>query len=184
MPSLSALGRTLEGELFACRGCRKRRPRNPHLAAGVQQFCSAAACQRLRRTRWQRDRLRSDPAYKAAQRDADACWRENTAPNYHQEYRADLKKPVPQRRPRRQIRRPRSRRRQTLTVKLGAHELRVSVIPASAVSGKVDGRGIGEGDVELAVVRIRSLAEEDAVCGHGAKDGHVPLPENRTGSQI
>jgi hypothetical protein len=172
----------VENEGFVCKGCRKRRPRNSHLAFGVQQFCAAPACQRERRTRWQRERLRSDPAYKAAQREADACWRENSAPDYHKEYRADLKKPAAQRRQRRPIR-PRARRR-ALVVALGALELRVSLVPAGARSRGVDGGETRVPDVELALIRVQRAADGDAVRDVSTKDGRVPSPESLTGSQM
>lgn len=125
--------------------------------------------------------MRDDPAYKAAQRDADACWHENSAPNYHKEYRADLKKPAAERRPRRRIR-PRRRRRRTITLALGTHELRVSVVPAR--SRPADGARVPASDVELALVRIRRAADEDSACADGAKDGRVPARESLTGSSV
>ena len=172
----------MEDECFVCKGCRKRRPRNPHLAPGVQLFCAAPACQRERRTRWQRERLRTDPAYKAAQREADACWRENSAPDYHNEYRADLKKPAAQRRHRRPIRR--RPRRRALVVALGAHELRVSLVPAGARSRGIDGGETRFPDVELALIRVQRVVDGDAVRDVSAKDGRVLSLESLTGSQF
>ena len=39
-----------------------------------QQFCSALACQRERKRRWQRARLRSDPDYRENQARAQRAW--------------------------------------------------------------------------------------------------------------
>ena len=170
-------------ESFVCRGCRKRRPRNRRLAPDVQRFCSARACQRQRRTRWQRDRVRNDPAYKASQRDADTCWHENTAPDYHKQYRADLKKPTEKRRPRRRIL-VRKRRLKTITLALGAHELRVSVLPSSAPLWPTDVDRASATDVEVALVRIQSPFQGGAARVRDAKDGRVPTPETLSGRAI
>lgn len=173
----------MEDESFVCKGCRKRRPRNPHLAPGAQQFCSAPACQRQRRSLWQRNRLKSDPAYKKAQREADACWREHSAPDYHKAYRADLKKPAAQRRPRRPMRRPRRDKRRALTVALGALHLRLTVVGSSAGSQGAGASATRSPDLELAVIRIQRVSDEDAAHVVGAKDGRVPSPAILIGSR-
>jgi len=67
-----------------CAGCRRLfrpRPQSP-----PQRFCSAAACQRERRRRWQRNRRRSDPDYRENQSRAQRRWHDGH-PDYWREYR-------------------------------------------------------------------------------------------------
>lgn len=51
-----------------------------------QTFCPAAPCQRERRRRWQRERLRSDPAYRENQERAQQAWLDQNA-GYWRQYR-------------------------------------------------------------------------------------------------
>jgi len=54
---------------------------HPILQVPNQRYCSAAACQRERRRRWQREHLRSDADYRDNQARAQARWRVR-----HQDY--------------------------------------------------------------------------------------------------
>jgi len=63
------------GQLFRPRG------QNPQ-----QHYCSDPACQRERRRRWQREKLRSDPDYQDNQARAQQLWRASH-PEYWREYR-------------------------------------------------------------------------------------------------
>jgi hypothetical protein len=68
-----------------CSCCRKGfRPDrfHPH-----QICCSDPVCQRWRRTRWQREKLRTDADYRGNQADAAARWRA-AHPEYWKNYRA------------------------------------------------------------------------------------------------
>ncbi|MGH8522851.1 MAG: hypothetical protein ACREXY_01080 [Gammaproteobacteria bacterium] len=51
-----------------------------------QRFCSDPECQRRRRARWQRAKLKQDPDYRANQAEAQRRWRERH-PDYWREYR-------------------------------------------------------------------------------------------------
>jgi hypothetical protein len=51
-----------------------------------QQYCSNPACQRERRRRWQREKLKQDPDYRANQAAAQKRWRERN-PAYWRNYR-------------------------------------------------------------------------------------------------
>ncbi len=51
-----------------------------------QQYCSKLACQRERRRRWQQDKLKQDPDYRANQAAAQRRWRERH-PDYWRQYR-------------------------------------------------------------------------------------------------
>lgn len=68
-----------------CAGCRRRfipRPQRPN-----QRFCSAEACQRERRRRWQREKRRTDPDYQENQARAQQRWAERHR-DYWRGYRA------------------------------------------------------------------------------------------------
>jgi endogenous inhibitor of DNA gyrase (YacG/DUF329 family) len=67
-----------------CAACGQAfRPRSqvPH-----QSYCSAAACQRIRRQRWQRAKRKSDADYRANQARAARVWARGH-PEYWREYR-------------------------------------------------------------------------------------------------
>jgi hypothetical protein len=66
---------------LACGGLFDPRAQNPQ-----QQYCSDPACQRERRRRWQRERLRADPDYRDNQARAQQRWRARH-PEYWREYR-------------------------------------------------------------------------------------------------
>lgn len=51
-----------------------------------QRFCSKPECQRERRRRWQRQKLKADPDYRANQAAAQRRWRERN-PDYWRRYR-------------------------------------------------------------------------------------------------
>jgi len=51
-----------------------------------QRFCSKPECQRERRRRWQRQKLKADPDYRANQAAAQRRWRERH-PDYWRRYR-------------------------------------------------------------------------------------------------
>ncbi|MFM0655310.1 hypothetical protein PQR17_27675 [Paraburkholderia sediminicola] len=62
-------------------------PFHPLLRVPNQRYCSAAACQRERRRRWQRRRLRVDADYRDNQARAQSNWRARH-PDYWRQYRA------------------------------------------------------------------------------------------------
>ena len=67
-----------------CAGCRGRftpRPQTPR-----QRFCSARACQRERRRRWQHEKRGSDRDYRENQARAQQRWAQRH-PQYWREYR-------------------------------------------------------------------------------------------------
>ena len=71
-------------EFRQCEACRqpfRRRPQNPD-----QCFCSADACQRERRRRWQAAKRQSDPDYRENQKRAQKTWAERH-PDYWRAYR-------------------------------------------------------------------------------------------------
>lgn len=67
-----------------CAGCGQAfqpRPQTPK-----QTFCSAAACQRIRKREWQQDKMRNDPDYPVNQREAQRAWKDRHA-DYWRNYR-------------------------------------------------------------------------------------------------
>lgn len=69
---------------MVCVSCGRNfavRPQSPK-----QKFCSMAACQRERRRRWAKDKLRSDPDYRANQLAAQRAWHSRN-PGYWKAYR-------------------------------------------------------------------------------------------------
>lgn len=158
--------------LFLCKGCGKPRPANPHLAPGVQEFCSRRACQLKSDARWRRRRLRTDSKYASDQREADACWHKKV-PEYHKTYDADRKNPPDKRQERRKIRGSRRRRRRVVTLPIGVHELRISI-------ARAPGTARGESthtDVELVVVRVQPAPDQARSRGFVVKDRLVTTPE-------
>jgi hypothetical protein len=68
-----------------CAGCR--RVFRPRAQVPKQRYCSAAACQRVRRQRWQREKRRTDADYRENQAQAQRRWAERH-PGYWCRYRA------------------------------------------------------------------------------------------------
>lgn len=67
-----------------CAGCGQAFQPRPQ--APKQAFCSAPACQRIRKRQWQKNKLQSDPDYRANQRHAQRAWQESH-PGYWRQYR-------------------------------------------------------------------------------------------------
>jgi hypothetical protein len=65
----------------ACGQLFRLRPQVPH-----QLYCSAPACQRTRRQRWQQQKLKTDPDYRDNQARAQQSWRQRN-PDYYRKYR-------------------------------------------------------------------------------------------------
>jgi len=77
---------TLEGIVERrCEHCGERFIPRPNVAR--QRYCSKEACQRARRRRWRRRKLRTDAEYRGNQGDAQKRWRE-THREYWKAYRA------------------------------------------------------------------------------------------------
>ena len=65
----------------ACGQTFHPRPQTPN-----QAYCSASACQRIRKRQWQKSKLQSDPDYRGNQREAQRAWQRNH-PDYWRNYR-------------------------------------------------------------------------------------------------
>ncbi|MBP8898423.1 MAG: hypothetical protein QG660_1535 [Pseudomonadota bacterium] len=73
-------------EFRQCQACQA--PFRPRPQIAEQRFCSAAACQRERRRRWQATRRQNDPDYRENQKRVQKAWAEHH-PNYWRDYRRE-----------------------------------------------------------------------------------------------
>jgi hypothetical protein len=64
--------------------CRRLFLPNPHVHN--HQYCNRKDCQRVRKRRWQRQKMKNDPEYRDNQRDAQQCWMEQNR-DYWRRYR-------------------------------------------------------------------------------------------------
>ncbi len=69
---------------FRCACCRRILPRNPRVKD--QQYCGAKACQRARKSKWQREKQHTDQDYRANKRESQRTWQKKN-PFYWQRYR-------------------------------------------------------------------------------------------------
>jgi len=67
-----------------CKCCGRIVPSNPRLKH--QLYCSKPECRRERKRIWQKDKLKTDPDYRANQLDCQKQWRENH-PDYWRKWR-------------------------------------------------------------------------------------------------
>lgn len=67
-----------------CVGCGQAFQPRPQ--APKQTYCSAQACQRIRKRQWQKSKLQADPDYRDNQREAQRAWQESH-PDYWRQYR-------------------------------------------------------------------------------------------------
>lgn len=74
-------------KICACCG----QPFTPRPQVRDQAFCSAPACQRERRLRWQRDKMQSDPDYRDNQSRSQRAWLDRN-PDYWRTYRSQADK--------------------------------------------------------------------------------------------
>ena len=69
----------------ANRECRRLFLPNPRVKN--HRYCNKKDCQRVRRKRWQRKKIKDDPQYEADQREGQQCWMEQN-PDYWKQYRS------------------------------------------------------------------------------------------------
>ncbi len=67
-----------------CKHCRRIFKPNPRLKN--QLYCNRKACQRARKTKWQKQKMTNDPDYRENQKNSQKKWRENN-PGYWKSYR-------------------------------------------------------------------------------------------------
>jgi hypothetical protein len=66
--------------------CRRLFPTDPRVKS--QRYCSRSECQRLRKRRWQREKMETDRDYRLNQKESRQCWREQNR-DYSRRYRAN-----------------------------------------------------------------------------------------------
>ncbi|MBW2139292.1 MAG: hypothetical protein JRH06_17325 [Deltaproteobacteria bacterium] len=71
--------------MIRCAHCGRRILSNPRLKE--QRYCSQQACQRARKTRWQREKMATDLDYQLNQRDCRNDWNTRN-PGYWRRYRS------------------------------------------------------------------------------------------------
>jgi hypothetical protein len=67
-----------------CEYCREIFEPNPRVKN--QRYCGKRPCQRARKTKWQREKITSDPDYRKNQKDAQDDWRKRH-PGYWKKFR-------------------------------------------------------------------------------------------------
>jgi hypothetical protein len=112
----------------------------PHPAVLNQQYCGSADCQRARKRKWQKEKLKSDPDYRENQAAAQKAWRERNR-GYWREYRKK-NKTYSERNRLRQSERNRQRRVIAKMDELGAKSLvspgRYRLVPLYGKIAKMD----------------------------------------------
>ena len=125
-----------------------------------QQFCSRPDCQRARRRRWQRQKLKADPDYRANQAAAQRRWRERNT-DYWRRYRQSH--PAYTERNREQQRQRNRTRSQTVTgpspsafAKMDVYESETVVPSGTYRLIPVAGRGIAKMDAYVVEMHVLS----------------------------
>ena len=75
------------GQKIRCANPSCRRLFLPNPRVKNHRYCEKKDCQRARKRRWQRQRLKDDLLYQEDQRDAQQCWMEQN-PHYWRHYRS------------------------------------------------------------------------------------------------
>jgi len=70
--------------MFQCACCGRHLPRDPRVKN--QQYCGWKKCQQARKNRWQRQKLQTDPDYRADKIDSGREWRQKNK-GYSKQYR-------------------------------------------------------------------------------------------------
>jgi hypothetical protein len=102
----------------------------PNTRAKNQRYCSHKECQRARKRAWQKEKLRTDPDYKANQRDCQRNWHQRH-PQYYRQYR-NINTASAERN--RLLQRVRDAKRRPLLAKMDASILKVVLIPVAWMS--------------------------------------------------
>ena len=69
---------------FRCVCCKRIQPRNPRVKN--QKYCGVKSCQQARKNKWQREKLQTDPDYRADKREVQQSWRARNS-DYWKRYR-------------------------------------------------------------------------------------------------
>ena len=69
-----------------CANADCRRFFSPNPRVKNQQYCNKEQCQRVRKNRWQRQKMKNNPQYRKDQKEGQQCWIEQNQ-DYWQQYR-------------------------------------------------------------------------------------------------
>lgn len=86
---------------IVCAHCKETVPANPRSKG--QRFCGKPACQRARKTAWERQKIKTDPDYRANRKESQQTWVDKH-PGYYKAYRKRNPKKVLQNRIRQKVR--------------------------------------------------------------------------------
>lgn len=92
-----------------------------------QNYCSKPTCQRARRAAWQKNKMATDPEYKAGQQLSNEKWKRNT-PQYWREYRERNPKKAERNR---NLQRIRNKRRKNKSEQVASSEAVIAKMDAS-----------------------------------------------------
>lgn len=141
-----------------CTGCGERFIERRNVPD--QKYCSKPHCQRMRRSRWQREKLKRDADYRANQAAAQRRWRER-----HREYWRNYRKSHPAYTARnREQQRARNRRRKATSpspseiAKMDAYEDKNQVNSGTYRLIPVSGPGFAKMDAYLVKMQVLSEA--------------------------
>ena len=70
-----------------CANADCRRLFSPNPRVKNQQYCNKEQCQRVRKNRWQRQKMEDDPQYRKDQKEGQQCWTEQNQ-GYWKQYRS------------------------------------------------------------------------------------------------
>jgi len=115
--------------------------------------CGKTSCQRLRKTQWQRQKLKQDSAYRENQRDSQRRWREKN-PHYMQAYRADHPEYVKKNKEQQKLRRMKKKSKAYLPVSDVDNVVKMDVARQfpSLISGTYD--MVPAGVVKMDAIRV------------------------------
>ena len=89
---------------FKCQGCDQEKPSEPR-QKGNQKYCGDRVCQRVRKARWQKDKMQTDPTYRDQQLDCLQRWRKKQPlDRYQHQYRQTHPKYVEENRHKQRLR--------------------------------------------------------------------------------
>ena len=74
----------MQAVTFRCACCKRIRPRNPRVKN--QRYCGDKRCQQARKTKWEREKLQSDPYYRINKKECQERWKQQN-PDYWKQYR-------------------------------------------------------------------------------------------------
>lgn len=147
-----------------CASCHDRF--TPRRNVPGQRYCSKSECQRERRRRWQRDKLKQDPDYRANQAAAQRRWRKRH-PDYGRQYRQSHPEYTARNREKQRERNRRRGRRGTcpLTAPIAKMDVCVDLNPITTGTYRMipePGPGIAKMAAYLVKIQVLSAGYSDS----------------------